>query len=465
MAEGSSYGEELLKVEPHGVEPIAVGERHGRPSNVFSLWVGANVEFATLTTGALAVGLFGLGFGQAALALVLGTLLGALLLGALTTFGPRLGVPQLIQSRGAFGFVGNYVPAFLNFLSGVGWFAINTVLGVYALEWLLHWSFIPALLLMAIVQILFAVYGYNVIHAFERYMAVALTLLFAVVTVYALPRIHFLAAASTSAPLWSGLSGSFILAFGVAVSYVLGWVPFASDYTRYLPADTKPHRTFWSAYWGVALSCIWLEVLGAGLATIKGISVPSDLVTNFLPPAVAALTMVAVVLGTVTANVLNIYSGSLSALAIDTSVVRAIFPRRWVAVLVVGVLGTVLSLLGRQGYYGTYENFLLLLAYWVAPWAAIAAVDYFLLRRGRYTTADLYDRRRTVGVGLLAWLLGVAASVPFFNQALYLGPIAKAHPGLGDISYYVSFVVAGVVYYLAARATAPATVAGHSSSR
>lgn len=449
--DSSLYRDEVLRVEPHSVEPIGSAERHGKPAHVFTLWVGANVEFATLTTGALAVGLFGLGFTQAAVALVLGNLAGALILGALTTFGPRLGLPQLIHSRAPFGFAGNYVPALLNFIAGVGWFAVNTVLGTFALVWLLRTSFPIALLIVALLQVGFAIYGYNLIHAFERWMAIVLTALFAAVTVVALSHIHFGAAANLKAPLWSGGTGSFILAFGVAFSYVLGWVAFASDYTRYLPAATPARRTFAPAFWGVALSCIWLEVLGAGLATaLPHLDVPTDLVTGFLPHSLAVLTMLAVVLGTVTANVLNIYSGSLSVLAIDVAAVRAIFPRRWVAVLIVGVLGTVLSLVGQQGYYGTYTDFLLLLAYWVAPWSAIVMVDFFLVRHGRYAVEEFYDRGRAFRAGLAAWVVGVLASVPFFNQSLYLGPIAKAAPGLGDISYYVGFMVAGLIYYLAA---------------
>lgn len=454
----SGYRDQVLQVEPHAIDPIPASLRHGRPHQVFSLWVGANVEFATLTTGALAVGLFGLGFRQAAAALILGNLLGSLILGGLTTLGPRLGLPQLIQSRAAFGFYGNFVPAALNFVAGVGWFAVNTVLGVFALVWLLHIGFVPALLLIALLQVLFAVYGYNFIHSFERWMAVLLTLVFLAVTVVALGHVHLGAPANLKAPLWSGAGGSFILSLGVAFSYVLGWVAFASDYTRYLPADTAPRRVFWPAFWGLNLSCIWLELLGAGLATtLKSVQVPTDVVTGLLPYWLAVPTMIAIVLGTMTANVLNIYSGSLSVLAIDVGLVRAVFPKRWVAVLILGVLGTALSMIGRTGYYNRYSDFLLLLAYWIAPWSAIVIAHFFLGQKREQGTGAFYDRKAATGPGLWAWAIAVAVSVPFFNQALYQGFIAKADPGLGDISYYVSFVVAFVVYTLWRNAGRPAT--------
>ena len=64
MSEEHLYRDRVLDVEPHGIEPVKDAERHGRPFNAFTLWFGANVEFATLITGALMVTLFGMSFWQ-----------------------------------------------------------------------------------------------------------------------------------------------------------------------------------------------------------------------------------------------------------------------------------------------------------------------------------------------------------------------------------------------------------------
>jgi cytosine/uracil/thiamine/allantoin permease len=50
--------------------------------------------------------------------------------------------------------------------------------------------------------------------------------------------------------------------------------------------------------------------------------------------------------------------------------------------------------------------------------------------------------RRTNPGALAAWLAGIAASLPFWQQSWFTGPVAVAHPQLGDISYFVSFAVA-----------------------
>ena len=439
-----------MEVEPHGIEPVKDAERHGHPFNAFTLWFGANVEFATMTTGALMVGLFGVSFWQGIISVVIGNLIGVFFLAMLSTFGPQLGIPQLIQSRRAFGFTGNYLPAFLNFIAGVGWFAVNSVLGIFALMWLLHINFVFALIIMAVIQILFAIYGHNMIHAFEKLMSVVLTILFIIVTVFALQHINPAFAMNAKAPAFSGFSGSLILSIGVAFSYILGWMAFASDYTRYLPKETSSSSIFWNVFLSTFVSCVWIESLGVGLATIKAINVPTDLVTNLLPYAMGVFAMIAVVIGTVTANVLNIYSGALSVLTIDLSAVRAIFPKRWVAALILGVLGAILCLIGQSGYYTKYSDFLLLLAYWVAPWLAIVFFDYMVVHRGRSGLSPFYSRTG-VGPGFWAFIIGIAVSIPFFNQSLYTGPIAAANPGLGDISYYVSFIVAGGIYLIFGR--------------
>jgi NCS1 family nucleobase:cation symporter-1 len=225
---------------------------------------------------------------------------------------------------------------------------------------------------------------------------------------------------------------------------------FASDYTRYLPKETSHSKIFWNVFLSTFISCVWIESLGVALGTIKSISVPTDLVTNLLPYALGVFAMIAVVLGTISANVLNIYSGALSVLAIDLSAIRAIFPKRWVAALVLGVLGAILCLAGQSGYYTKYSDFLLLLAYWVAPWLAIVFFDYMVVHRGQQGLSPFYNRTG-VGPGFWAFIIGILASVPFFNQSIYTGPIAAACPGLGDISFYVSFAVAAVIYLIFGR--------------
>src|SRR5215470_8453718 len=84
-----TYGEKVIAVEPGGAEFIPLNERHGRPLQLFWTWTSPNMEFATIFVGVLAVAGFGMGFWQAAGAIVLGSAIGAVVQGALSLRGPR----------------------------------------------------------------------------------------------------------------------------------------------------------------------------------------------------------------------------------------------------------------------------------------------------------------------------------------------------------------------------------------
>jgi NCS1 family nucleobase:cation symporter-1 len=449
------YRDEIVKIEPKGIEHVVDGERHGRPSSVFTLWFGANVELATLSTGVAAVTLFGLSFTQALVGLLIGNILGALLLGGLSTFGPRLGVPQLVQSRGAFGFFGNFVPGILNVVAGMMWFGVNTVLGVFALVLLTGMPFLLGLLVMVAIQVVLAVYGHNMIHAVERWLAVVLTLVFIGVSLFAFSHVNVAIPFNTKAPLaFGGISGGILEAVALAVSYLLGWTTYASDYTRYLPGETRPRTVFGMASSSNFIACLWLELVGVALALalpkLAAGANPVGIMTGIQPHWLVDVALIAVALGTITANVLNIYSASLSALVINLPV------KRWLAAILIGLVGGVVAWIGHTSYYLNFENFLFLLGYWLAPWGAIVMVDYFIHHRGVYNTDRLYDPRRIFGFGVWAWAIGVACSVPFFNQSLYVGSFAYNNPQFGDMSYFVGFVVAGALYWIFGKRTAAA---------
>src|SRR3954471_8071065 len=132
---GGEYGAKVIAVEPGGAEFVPLRERHGSPVQLLWTWLSPNLEFATVFLGVLATGIIGLSFPQAALAILLGTGLGAFSHGVLSSRGPRYGVPQMVLSRIPFGWFGNALPAGLNaVIAGIGWFAVNSVSGALALN-------------------------------------------------------------------------------------------------------------------------------------------------------------------------------------------------------------------------------------------------------------------------------------------------------------------------------------------
>jgi NCS1 nucleoside transporter family len=448
------YGERVVAVEPGGIEYIPEHERHGRAVNLVWTWMSPNLEFATVFVGVIPIAVFGGAFWPTVVAIVLGVGLGSLTHAILSTWGPRFGVPQLVQSRGAFGFIGNILPAGLQSItSGIGWYAVNSVSAAFALQSLfsvLHWASLPfwlALLFVVLVQVGVAFAGHNMVHQVERILVPYLGLVFAAATIVVLAHSNPGQGFNAKAPVpFGGPSAAFILAMTVALGYVIGWNPYASDYTRYLPSKTSPLSVGLAAGGGMFIANVVLMVMGAALATVAGTDFsksPTDQLLVPLPVWLAALTFLGIAAGGVAANAINIYSSAISFLALG---IRWGFRQRRAAVaLITGVLGFIVALVGHTSPGGNYENFLLLIAYWITPFLGVVLVDYWL-RRGRYDEATFYDPRRRPWQGAVAMLVGIAASVPFWNQTLYVGPIPSAHPGVGDLSFFVGFVVTAIVY-------------------
>ena len=164
------YGDKIVAVEPGGNERVADADRHGRPRQLFWTWTSPNMEFATIFVGVLAVEVFGLTFGQAVAAIVLGNVLAAVAHGLLSARGPSAGVPQMVLGRLAFGYRGNALPsALMTITSGFGWFAVNSVSASFALASLTGASPVLWLVIVVLVQVAVAYLGHNLVHAFERW--------------------------------------------------------------------------------------------------------------------------------------------------------------------------------------------------------------------------------------------------------------------------------------------------------
>ncbi len=435
-----TYGDVVAAVEPGGAEFIPLSERHGVARTLFGTWTSPNLEFATVFVGVIAVSFFGQSFWDAVLAIIIGTGLGSISHGFLSSRGPRFGVPQMVQSRISFGFIGNVLPAGLNAVTaGIGWFAVNSVSGALALNALTGVPGWVCLVFVGVVQTAIAFYGHNLIQLFERWMFPFLFAAFLLASIVILSKSRPGAVHTTQG------FGGFLLSVGASFGYACGWNPFASDYTRYFKPETnRASIGLWSAA-GVFLSCVALEIVGAASATIPGSnSNPTALFTSHMSTAVADITLIAIAIGAISANALNVYSGVMSFLS--TGIRLPLKMRRAIVALGFGSIGFVLAVTGLHNAGSEYENFLLVISYWIAPWLGVFFADW-VLRRGRRVDGFLFDRKHNPWAGAAAMLIGMGISIWLFsNQTEYVGLIAKAHPRIGDLTFEVGFVLSAVLY-------------------
>jgi nucleobase:cation symporter-1, NCS1 family len=434
------YGDRVGVVEPGGIEEIPDGERHGKPIQLLWTWTSPNLEFATVFIGVLAI-IFGLNVWQAIAAIVLGNGLGALGQAVLSARGPQYGVPQMVLNRAPFGFLGNILPAgIMSITGGIGWFAVNSVSGTFALNSLTKMSTTLCLLIVVLAQVVIAFFGHNLVQAFERYAFPLLAVVFVIASVISLSKSHFGAAGS------GGGLGAFLLTVATVYGYSAGWNPFAADYARYLPRDTDKRQVALYAGLGLFLSTTILEIVGAASFTIvtpKDLS-PTDAFVYSLPTVVAKLTLLAIVLGSICANVLNVYSASLAFLTIGIRIKARL--RRAVTAAGFGVLGFALAYYALKNPQSSYENFLLLISYWLGPWLGIFLADQWL-RRGARVDGLLFNRKHENWAAPIIFLVSLALSVWLFsNQTQYVGIVPKRVDWIGDVTFIVGFVLAFVSY-------------------
>jgi NCS1 nucleoside transporter family len=438
-----TYGDKVIAVEPGGAEFIPLNERHGRPLQLFWTWTSPNMEFATVYVGLLGI-LLGLSFWETFLAIVIGTALGSVTQGILSASGPTYGVPQMVLSRRGFGYWGNALPASINsVVAGIGWFAVNSVSGALALNALTHMPEVLCLLIVVALQLAVAFLGHNLIHVFERYAFPVLIIIFLIASVWTLSKAHPGASHQT-------IPGAFLIELGATFGYAVGWNPYASDYTRYFKPDTSKKAIALWAGLGLLLSCVLLETVGAAAGTIAGVASnanPTAGWTGIFPTWLRDLTLIAIVIGGIAANALNIYSGAISFTAIGFKLPLA--ARRAIVALGFGAIGFFVGWSGLHNAGSDYNNFLLIIAYWIAPWLAVMFCDMFLRRRQAPAQIErlLFDRKYTNWAGPVAMVVGGGISIWLFsNQTKYVGLVPGHVPDTGDLTFEVGFVLTAVIY-------------------
>jgi NCS1 nucleoside transporter family len=438
--------------EVTGIERVPENERaHTQLWDTMWLWWSANSVVATVALGTLSF-FFGLGFWGSVSVIVVFNVLGVLPVAFLSTLGPKTGLAQMPLSRFAFGLQGAKLPAAFNAIACIGWSAVNAVIGAGLI---VAWSAgkIPAgvaLLFLAAITTVVSVYGYFIVHRYERYAWIPMALLFGYVLFAAAPHFHMDIPATVS-----GLAlFASVATFGGAVfGYAVGWSSYAADYTRRQPVNTSARRVFWYAFAGVTIPCILLEVLGLLLTTMlkSNATLPSAgaLISSGIGSgAVASVVLLLLAFSTIANNVPNDYSFALSTQVLGIQV------RRWVLTIVGAIAYVALAFIIQANFNLNLEGFLLLIAYWLGAWSIVVLLEHWF-RKGKYPVAD-YETASKLPVGIAAvaaMVLGLVIAALGVNQAAtigYEGPLAKAL-GDADIGFPLAIVVSGVLYYFLRR--------------
>lgn len=447
MSEIAAHDADVFgKVETHGIDAIPEAERHGQPRELAFLWAGAFVNYASLFTASLLTTYYGLGVWDGLLATVLGTVAAAVILGLLSNTGPRSGLPQIIFTRRIFGVRGSYLGAALTLFLAVGWFAVDCVIAAQAGAQLFgttdRFVTFTLVLVIAAVSVVVAVFGHQTIKVLETYGAVTFAVLSAALFLFLAPQFHWTQGTTVSGPDYLG---AFVLGSMTCFALVASWYPFASDYSRYLPASSPTRAvTLWPVL-GVAAPMVLLGLFGLLLPTIDTQLAANKsllaVISAHAPAWLAIPFFLFVVAGEIWANYLDVYTAGLVTLAMGINL------RRWQTALGCGILGTALATYAVlvSDFHVAYEDFLILTYLWAPAWAAVVLLSFFV-----------FEGKARPGLAVVAWAAGAAASLVFVN---YVNLFGNAFPKASffndslinsmhgaDFSGLVSVGVAAAVY-------------------
>ena len=443
-------------VEVRSIDYVPLNERHGKVWSQGPLWFMSNAEIATLVVGTVSIADGGNLF-WSLMAILAGVLLGTFFMAFHAAQGPQLGLPQMIQSRPQFGYVGALLVWLFAYVQYFGFNIFNTILAGQAMKTTAHgtqnWWIVGVTVLAAVV----ALFGYDLIHHIERYLFAGFVVVFGILTI-CLFTLHY--------PHGSfDVSGfkvvPFFAQFGVVGGYQISWAIYVSDYSRYLPPTVGIRRTFLWTYGGSAAGGAWLMCVGAALAswagsgfdTISSLNKAGDHVFS----GFGAIVLIYSALGLVAITALNMYGGSLTLIsAIDS--LRKVVPTlnlRVVTVVVTMLLSLVPAMFISGSFYADFSNFLLLVLYFFIPWTAVNLVDYYVVRKGHYAIAEIFNPNGMYGRwgwrGIIAYLVGFAAMSPFFViGSWYTGFIGTALNDT-DISLFIGLPISGILYYVLAQ--------------
>lgn len=394
--------------------PIPNGQRVFGGRDLFSLWFSLGIGLMVLQVGAMLAP--GLGLSGAILAIVLGTGVGVLLLGAAGVIGSDTGLSAMGTLKLSLGAQGARLPALLNVLQLIGWGAFEIIvmrdaaslLGARAFGEGSIWNS-PVLwtLCFGALATVLAVSGPL---AFVRKILRAWGIWLLLGACAWLTWNLF--AKADLAMLWQrGGDGSMSLAVGfdIVIAMPLSWLPLIADYSRFA---RDGRQVFGSTVVGYFIGNTWLMSLGVAYTLAFAAQGEVNALLLALAGAGMGIPLLLILLDESEKAFADIHSAAVSAGVLARVKVEHL-------ALAIGVLCTLIALLAPLAQY---ENFLLLIGSVFAPLFGVVLMDHYWVRR-RSIPAHVGALHWPA---LLAWAAGVAAYHIIAAQAPDLGATLPA---------------------------------------
>jgi len=420
-----------LEVEQNGLNVIPEAERGGTPRDQFWPWSASNISVFGISYAGFILG-FGLNFGQALLAAVVGIVFSFSLVGIIALAGKRGSAPTLVLSRAVFGVKGNALPTLVSYLLLVGWETVLVSLGVLATDTVtakLGWTLgennigVKGIAFVVIVAVVISsgVYGFNFIMRIQKWITMASIVLTGAFIALTASSINFASLSTGTGGDAAAVVAGIVFAM---TGFGIGWVNGGADYSRYLPRNSSGKAIFGWTTLGASFAPIVLIVYGL-LLSLSNTSIgenigadPIGALTLALPQSASWFLLpflLVVLLGFMGGAILDIYSSGLNLLTLGLKLKR---PQAAAIDGVLMAIGTVYFVFIAESFFKPFQAFLYLLGVPMAAWAGIFIAD-LIQRKKNYDDAALYSANGRYGS--VNW---VSVSVLAVSSAIGFGFVA-----------------------------------------
>jgi nucleobase:cation symporter-1, NCS1 family len=471
---------EFLELEPGGdllassrynadIAPTKVRQRTWNRWHIAALWVGMSICVPTYTLGGVLTAYFGLSVSEALWTILLANIIILVPLTLNAFPGTKYGIPFPVVLRSSFGIIGSNVPALIRALVACGWFGVQTLFGGIAVHLLLSalfdgWSALGSKGEVFGFFIFWAANLWVVIRGAEsikRLEALAAPLLLGVAAgliVWAWPKASVVALLQ-SPPTRAEGAAFFPYFFSGLTAMVGFWATLSlniPDFSRFADSQKSqilgqviglPLTMFLFAGLGVLLTSASAELVG------ETVSDPINLIGRIDSTFWVVVSMFMIILATISTNT----AANIVSPTNDFQNVAPKYIDQSKGVMLTGLIGLLLmgwELTKKMGWLASevsleslYSNWLLGYSSLLGPIAGIMIVDYFLIKKQRYTLPDLY---RNDGVypawnapGFIAFLVPVGLTL----VAITTGKLVWFY----DYGWFTGSALGGLLYYFSSR--------------
>ncbi|MEI6057206.1 MAG: NCS1 family nucleobase:cation symporter-1 [Lentisphaerota bacterium] len=467
------------------LSPVPIKDRYWDKWIMTSMWIALSVSIATYMLGSSLIG-SGMNWWQAIVTIALGNIIVLIPMVLVAHPGPKYGVPFPVLIRSSFGTEGAKLAAMARAFVACGWFGIQSSIAGNALFVIISfffpsiehsmylgdfvgldlWHFI-CIIIMVILQAVIIHHGMSLLKKFEVYASPFLILTGLLLFIWAWWKVGSISEIlEASNHLVGSNHESFWVIFWPGLTAIVGFQSTLAlnipDFTRFVKSQKDqyigqslglPTTMVLFSFIGIAVTSATIIIYG------KAIWDPVELLGRFNRSPYLLIPMIGLILATVCCNMAaNVVSASNDFSNLLPKYIS--FKNGGIITCVIGTIIFPWKLIADPTGY----IFKWLVAY-SALLGAVGGVmvcDYYLIRKTKLLLYDLFVTEKgeyTYSKGwntnaYIAVIIAIIPNLPGFIYRVGLGGenfFPKFLIGLYDYAWFISFILAMIVYYILMR--------------